>query len=188
MKTLSLSELRDALHRCGELTGEKDFVVVGSQVILASVPDASPLLRTSQDIDLFVKSGATAEVSKLIYSRYGPESEFDISHGFYIEPVGEWVVMTSLPGWQERLVKVDAPGGAIGWCLSPLDIAYNKAEAGREGHRVSRRAFPLRHREAFGDQVGDGRCGHFGGNCSVEPCASACCHPSLVGLMRVFVR
>ena len=32
----------------------------------------------------------------------------------------------------ERLVKVEASGGAIGWCLSPLDIAYNKAEAGRE--------------------------------------------------------
>ena len=29
-------------------------------------------------------------------------------------------------------MKVESPGGAIGWCLSPLDIAYNKAEAGRE--------------------------------------------------------
>ncbi len=75
---------------------------------------------------------ATAAINQRIYASYGPESEFEVTYGFYIEPVGEWVVMTSLPGWQERLVRVDAPGGAIGWCLSPLDIAYNKAEAGRE--------------------------------------------------------
>jgi hypothetical protein len=52
-----------------------------------------------------------------------------LEHDFYIEPVGEWTMMTSLPGWAERLVKVETPGGAIGWCLSPLDVAYNKADA-----------------------------------------------------------
>ena len=132
MRTLSLAELRVALDRCRELTGVTDFVIVGSQAILGSFPDASAALRTSQDIDLFVKRGATAEVNKLIYAKFGPESEFEGQEGFYIEPMGEWVMMTSLPGWAERLVKVESPGGAIGWCLSPLDIAYNKAEAGRE--------------------------------------------------------
>jgi len=132
LRTLSLAELRFALDRCRELTGVTDFVIVGSQAILGSFPDASVALRTSQDIDLFVRRGATAEVNKLIYAKFGPESEFERQEGFYIEPMGEWVMMTSLPGWQERLVKVEAPGGAVGWCLSPLDIAYNKAEAGRE--------------------------------------------------------
>lgn len=109
-----------------------EFVIVGSQAILGSFPDAAPALRTSQDIDLFAKHGATAEMNKLIYAKFGPESEFEQREGFYIEPMGEWTMMTSLPGWAERLVKVEAPGGAIGWCISPLDIAYNKAEAGRE--------------------------------------------------------
>ncbi len=90
------------------------------------------MLRVSQDIDLFFLKGATLERNRAIYERFGPDSEFAELHDFYIEPVGDWTVMTSLPGWRERLVKVDAPGGAIGWCLSPLDIAYNKAEAGRE--------------------------------------------------------
>lgn len=132
MKTLSLTELLDALNRCATLTGEREFVVVGSQALLGSFPNSPKALRTSQDIDLFAKSGATAEVTKRIYAAYGPESEFEKQAGFYIEPVGEWTMMTSLPGWEDRLVKVDADGGAIGWCISPLDIAYNKAEAGRE--------------------------------------------------------
>ncbi len=40
-------------------------------------------------------------------------------------------MMTALPGWEERLLKTDTPGGVIGWCIAPLDIAYNKADAGR---------------------------------------------------------
>ena len=38
---------------------------------------------------------------------------------------------TALPKWEDRLVKIETSGGVIGWCISPLDIAYNKAEAGR---------------------------------------------------------
>ena len=124
--------MQSALDLCRELTGVTDFVIVGSQAILGSFPDAAPALRTSQDIDLFAKQGVTAEMNKLLYARLGPESEFEQREGFYIEPMGEWTMMTSLPGWEERLVRVEAPGGAVGWCISPLDIAYNKAEAGRE--------------------------------------------------------
>ena len=105
--------------------------MVGSQAILGSFEDAPSKLRTSQDVDLFPRSGATAEINRRILGAVGPESDFETEHGFYIEAVGDWTVATSLPGWRDRLVRVDAPGGAVGWCLSPLDIAYNKAEAGR---------------------------------------------------------
>ena len=132
MKALSLDDLKLALAECASLSGEIEFVVVGSVAIVGAHPAAPAVLRVSQDIDLFSRSGATLELNRAIYERFGPDSDFAIQHDFYIEPVGDWTVMTSLPGWQERLVKVDAPGGAIGWCLSPLDIAYNKAEAGRE--------------------------------------------------------
>lgn len=132
MKTLTLAELHDALDRCRELTGIVEFIVVGSQAILGSFEDAPSKLRTSQDVDLFPRSGATAEINRRILGAVGPESDFETEHGFYIEAVGDWTVATSLPGWRDRLVRVDAPGGAVGWCLSPLDIAYNKAEAGRE--------------------------------------------------------
>lgn len=131
MKTLTLAELHDALDRCRKLTGIVDFIVVGSQAILGSFEDAPSKLRTSQDVDLFPRSGATAEINRRILGAVGPESDFETEHGFYIEAVGDWTVATSLPGWRDRLVRVDAPGGAVGWCLSPLDIAYNKAEAGR---------------------------------------------------------
>ncbi len=132
MKELSLDDLKLALAECATLSGEVDFVVVGSLAILGGHPFAPAVLRVSQDIDLFLLKGATLESNRSIYEHFGPDSEFADLHDFYIEPVGDWTVATSLPGWRERLVRVDAPGGAVGWCLSPLDIAYNKAEAGRE--------------------------------------------------------
>lgn len=131
MKELSLDDLKLALHECAILSGENEFIVVGSLAIVGAFPSAPAVLRVSQDIDLFFLNGATRERNQAIYERFGPDSEFAEEHDFYIEPVGDWTVATSLPGWRERLVRVDAPGSAIGWCLSPLDIAYNKAEAGR---------------------------------------------------------
>ncbi len=131
MKALSLSDLLLALGECATLTGDSEFVVVGSVAIVGSFPAAPSALRVSHDIDVFSMPTVTLKKNELIYERFGPDSEFAREHDFYIEPVGEWTMLTSLPGWQERLVKVVAPG-AIGWCLSPLDIAYNKAEAGRE--------------------------------------------------------
>ena len=132
MKELSLGDLKLALGECARLSGETEFIVVGSVAIVGAHPLAPAALRVSQDIDLFFLKGATKERNLAIYERFGPDSEFAEAHDFYIEPVGDWTVATSLPGWRERLVRVGAPGGAIGWCLSPLDIAYNKAEAGRE--------------------------------------------------------
>ncbi len=132
MRELSLNDLKLALAECAALTGDWEFVVVGSLAIVGTHPTAPASLRVSQDIDLFTRENVTREKNLLIYDRFGPDSEFALEHEFYIEPVGEWTMMTSLPGWEDRLVKVDSDGGAIGWCISPLDIAYNKAEAGRE--------------------------------------------------------
>lgn len=132
MRELSRSDLLLALDQCAAATGDREFVIVGSLAILGAYPSAPPALRVSQDIDLFSKTAVTLQKNRLIYERFGPDSDFAVEHDFYIEPVGEWVVMSSLPDWAKRLIKVECPSGVIGWCLSPLDIAYNKADAGRE--------------------------------------------------------
>ena len=132
MRELSLDDLKLSLAKCAALTGDREFVVVGSVAIVGAQPSATASLRVSQDIDLFSRNGVTAEKNRSIYEKFGPDSAFAMENDFYIEPVGEWVVMTSLPRWEERLVKVEVPGGTIGRCLSPLDIAYNKAGAGSE--------------------------------------------------------
>ena len=46
--------------------------------------------------------------------------------------MGRWTLLTALPGWEERLVKVTSPAGTIGWCLSALDLAVVKLDAARE--------------------------------------------------------
>jgi len=83
------------------------------------------------DIDLFApfrpdRVSAWAEADRLV----SVESEFFVKHGFYIERVGEWTLMSQPPGWQDRAIalKVDDIDVLV---LHALDLAYNKLEAGR---------------------------------------------------------
>ena len=154
MKELSLDDLKLALSECAALSGETEFVVVGSLAIVGAHPLAPANLRVSQDIDLFFLKGATLDRNRAIYERFGPDSEFAELHDFYIEPVGDWTVMTSLPGWRDRLVPVAA-----------RHRLQQSRSGTRKGHRVSRGVVSQRHRAPFGNQSGDGCDQHPGGDC-----------------------
>ena len=76
--------------------------------------------------------GASAEINAAIAARCGVGSEFEDENGFYVEAVGQWTLFTALPGWEERLVKVESQAGVVGWCLSALDLAVVKLDAACE--------------------------------------------------------
>lgn len=99
--------------------------------ILGSLPEGPEILRSSTDIDLYCRNEISDAIQSLLQEELGRMSPFIEVHLWEIEPIGPWVMYTALPGWEKRLVKTQTPGGVIGWCISPLDIAYNKAEAGR---------------------------------------------------------
>lgn len=132
MKALTRHDLLLALDKCSALTGDREFVVVGSISILGSQPAAPRNLTVSADIDLFPRVGESGEKNELIDKHFGQGSQFELDNNFYIEGVGSWTMMTSPKGWEKRLVPIDSDGGVIGWCLDPFDLAYNKLEAGRE--------------------------------------------------------
>jgi len=121
-----------ALDACAAVTGEREFVVVGAVSIVGSCAAPPAALLMSADIDLFPRARDSAEVNEMIAQRCGAGSEFEDEHGFYVESLGRWTLSTALPGWEERLVKVESPAGVAGWCLSALDLAVVKLDAARE--------------------------------------------------------
>lgn len=108
------------------LSGETEFVVVGSLAIVGAHPLAPAVLRVSQDIDLFFLKGATLERNRAIYERFGPDSEFSELHDFYIEPVGVAPEGLSMMG----LSKI---GSNVLWMLAretwPKSILFQKRPA-----------------------------------------------------------
>jgi len=131
LKELTQSDLKLALDSCAELTGDREFVVVGSVSILGARPLAAGALTVSADIDLYPRFNESGEKNELIERHFGAGSQFELENSFYIEGVGSWTMMTSPKGWEKRMVPIISPGGVTGWCLDPFDLAYNKLEAGR---------------------------------------------------------
>ena len=128
------------------VTGEAEFIVIGSQCILGPHPDAPKILRQSLEADLYPKQ--RPELSELIEGSLGRYSQFNLTFGYYADGVSPQTA--TLPkGWETRLVKVcnENTGGAIGWCLEPHDLAYSKLAARREKDLAFVREL-LRHRLA----------------------------------------
>lgn len=115
--------------------GEDEFVVIGSQAILGSFPDApEPLLR-SMEVDMFPRADPSRAIE--IDASLGDGSRFQQAFGYYAHGVGP---ETAKPpkGWESRLVRVEIPprvgseARPIARCLEPHDLVLAKCAAGRE--------------------------------------------------------
>ena len=109
----------------------RDIVVIGSQAILATYPNAPAELTHSMEADVFPKDAP--ERSIIIDGSIGELSLFHETFGYYAHGV-DGTTATLPDGWRERLVKIETPNtmGAIGWCIEPHDLAVSKLAAGRE--------------------------------------------------------
>ncbi len=109
----------------------RDIVVIGSQSILGSHPDAPAELTVSMEADVFPKDAPERAI--LIDGAIGELSLFHETFGYYAHGVDETTAV--LPdGWKERLVKVanENTMGAVGWCLEVHDLAVSKLAAARD--------------------------------------------------------
>jgi hypothetical protein len=108
-----------------------DIVVVGSQAILGTYPDAPEDLLVSMEADVFPLDNS--KDSTVIDGSIGERSLFHETFGYYAHGVDEDTA--TLPeGWRERLVPIrnENTRGATGWCLEVHDLAVSKLVAGRE--------------------------------------------------------
>lgn len=123
-------QLEHALRASGGLSGCRELIVIGSQALLASFPDAPADLMRSVEVDLYPRE--FPERADLIDGSIGELSPFHELFGYYVHGVGpETAILPSR--WADRLVRLESSetGGIVGWCLSPVDLAVSKLAAGR---------------------------------------------------------
>jgi hypothetical protein len=118
------------LRAAGRITGERQFIIIGSQSLHGKHPDLADDILQSAEVDLIAKRDhSRTEWMNVI----GQDSKFHDEFGYYADPVDEKTA--TLPkGWKGRLVNLP-PGdtdGVAGLCLDPHDLAIAKYVAGRE--------------------------------------------------------
>jgi len=124
-------ELEHVLRAAKGITDEIEFVVIGSQAILAQIPDPPRLLTYSNEVDFYPLHAP--EKADLIDGVIGELSRFHETYGYYAHGVAPETATLALK-WREWAVTLETPlmEGAIGHCLHPVDVAYSKLAAGRE--------------------------------------------------------
>jgi len=124
-------QMEHILRAAAAVTNERDFVVIGSQALLASLTELPPPLNKSMELDLYPLANPAA--ADLIDGTIGELSPFDETFGYYGHGVApETAVLPA--AWRDRAVIVanENTGGARGICIGPADLAIAKLAAGRE--------------------------------------------------------
>src|SRR6266481_8977999 len=139
MKKLQVDHV---LRAAGRITGERQFIIIGSQSLHGKYPDIADEILTSFEVDLVASKNADrTEWLNVI----GVDSPFHESFGYYADPVDNKTA--TLPeGWKGRLVNLP-PGeteGVRGLCLDPHDLAIAKYVARREKDLVFTRELAQR--------------------------------------------
>ena len=126
-------DLEHVLRASSRICDEPVFVVIGSQAILGTHPDASEeAIVRSIEADIYPYF---APQKSALLNVIGWGSEFHNTFGYYVDGVDETTAV--LPdGWFDRIacITVDVGNGAQirGLCVEPHDLAISKLFAGRE--------------------------------------------------------
>ena len=135
-------QLDHVLRAAGRITGEKQFIVIGSQSLHGKYPDIAGDILSSAKVGLIIgRQGNRAEWLKAI----GYLSPFHETFGYYADPIDLFSAI--LPkGWKQRLVDLARgdTGGVRGLCLEPHDLALTKYLACREKDLIFNRELARR--------------------------------------------
>jgi hypothetical protein len=128
-------DFEHVIAAAANVAGEDELVVVGSQAILGTFPDAPDELLQSMEVDVY--PAWAPEKSDLIDGALGDGSRFHEAFGVYAHGVGPETAKAPR-GWQERLVRVAIPTrvrpdrAPVALCLEPHDLVLSKCVAGRQ--------------------------------------------------------
>lgn len=132
---MRLDQLLHVVAAAANVVGEDRIVVVGSQAILGSHPDAPASLLMSMEADLYPLD--SPQRADEIDGALGDGSQFHRSFGYYAHGVGPETAKAPA-GWEERLVPIEVeprPGSArssVALCLETHDLVLAKCAAGRD--------------------------------------------------------
>lgn len=132
---MRLEQLMHIVGAAANVVGERSFVVIGSQAILGSHPDAPAPLLMSMEADIYPSE--SPERADEIDGALGDGSQFHRSFGYYAHGVGPETAKAPV-GWEDRLVRLDVhprPGSrdaSVALCLEMHDLVLAKCAAGRD--------------------------------------------------------
>ncbi len=124
-------DLEHVLRAAAAITDETEFVVLGSQAVLAQFETVPADMLVSTEADLYPLN--RPELADLIDGCIGRDSPFHETFGYYADGVGPETA--KLPdGWRDRAVRFSSPatGGAVALAPEIHDLAASKLIAGRE--------------------------------------------------------
>lgn len=123
------------LAAASQVVGEDELVVIGSQAILGSYPEAPPELLRSMEADIYPRR--TPAKADLVDGALGDGSIFHAQYGYYAHGVGPQTAKAP-DGWMDRLVAVPIPPRVgsqrttVALCMEVHDLVLAKLAAGRE--------------------------------------------------------
>jgi hypothetical protein len=144
-------ELEHIIRASGDITNQYEFVIVGSQSMLGSVPRPEEVFTVSMEADIYPLQAP--DLADKIDGAIGEGSQFHQTYGYYAQGVGPETA--TLPSdWMSRVHRVQSgnTGDRVGICLDLRDLFLAKAAAGREKDREFCIAL-LAHRYVTLDQV-----------------------------------
>lgn len=116
-------DLRRLFARAKALSGETDYVVLGSLAALGYTGQVPARMAMSIDVDAYSKAdpGRIFELAPAL----GQGSPFEAEFGYYLDPIAARVA--TLPDdWEARLVRIELEPGLAAWFLEPNDAAVSK--------------------------------------------------------------
>lgn len=131
---MTREELEHIIRASGAITDHYEFVIIGSQSILGSIPRPGNVFTVSMEVDIYPLQAP--QLADLIDGAIGEGSRFHQTHGYYAQGVGPETA--TLPrDWMQRVHRVQNSNtqDRVGYCLDVVDLFLSKAAAGREKDR-----------------------------------------------------
>jgi len=132
---MRLDQLEHVIGAAANVVGEYAFVVIGSQAILGSYPNAPAQLLMSMEADIYPLE--SPDLADEIDGALGDGSQFHRAFGYYAHGVGPETAKAP-KGWTDRLVRLSveprpgSKGESVALCLEMHDLVLAKCAAGRD--------------------------------------------------------
>jgi hypothetical protein len=111
---MTKEQLEHIIRASAAITGDQEFVIIGSQSILASFSEPGDELTYSHEADIF--SFRDPNLANIIDGSIGEQSHFHKTFGIYAHGVAEETA--TLPeGWKGRLIPLRSPATSRPRCV-----------------------------------------------------------------------
>jgi hypothetical protein len=127
-------DLEHVIRAAGDVLGESEVIIVGSQAILGAPFEGLPKdVMFSVEVDVMATYDPDGSKALRLNGAIGELTHFDDTYGYYAEGVEDGLCRFP-DGWRERLIPVESPAtnGVTGLCAEPHDLCASKLLAGRD--------------------------------------------------------